>query len=153
MKLRACAVLLAALGLSTPVFAQSSTAAGTSGSTAAGTSGSQNIGASGVNETNGNSNPKNVKAQGSGTGNADVGSGPNAKSGKSAGTGGTGGTGGTTGSSTARSGTGGTSGTSGSNVGATGTNETAGPSHPQGVKPEGSGSADSGKRSGSAPKY
>ena len=70
MKLRACAVLLAALGLSAPVFAQSSTA-GTAG-TSTSPSG-QNIGASGVNETTGTSNPKNVKATGSGSGGADVG--------------------------------------------------------------------------------
>jgi hypothetical protein len=136
MKLRACAVLLAALGLAAPVFAQSSTAAGTAGS--------QNIGASGTNETTGTSNPKNVKAQGSGSGNADIGAGPNAKS---SGTGGKGGTG-----DTARSGTGATSGAGGSHIGASGTNETAGPSHPQGAKPEGSGSGDA-KRSGSAPRY
>jgi hypothetical protein len=199
MKLRACAVLLAALGLSTPVFAQSSTA---------GKAGSQDIGASGVNETTGTSNPKNIKAQGSGSGGADIGTQPRSRgasgtagasgtsrsatgatggtagsnvgatgvnetnagssnagvkpqgsgsggadigSGPNRGTGGTGGTGGSGGS--ARSGTGGTGGTAGSNIGATGTNETAGSSHPQGVKPEGSGSGDSGKRSGGAPRY
>ena len=121
MKLRTCAIVIAALGISAPVFAQSSTA----GSTAA----SQNVGASGVNETTGTSNPKNVKAQGSGSGGADVGASTTTRKRSDRAT--TGSTGAATGA---------TGGTSGANVGASGVNETTGPSSSQGVKPQGSGS-------------
>ena len=123
MKLKTCAIVIAALGMSAPVFAQTA-----AGSTAA----SQNVGASGVNETTGTSNPKNVKAQGSGSGGADVG----AKR-TTAGSDRT-----TRGTNTAT--TGKTTGASGvidpQNVGASGVNETTGTSNPKNVKAQGSGS-------------
>ena len=59
MKFRHCVVLIAALGMSAPVFAQSSSVRGTA-------TGSSNIGASGTNETAGSS-AAGVKAQGSGS--------------------------------------------------------------------------------------
>ena len=58
MKIRQCAIVIAMLGLATPVFAQSSV-----GGTAAGAA---DIGASGVNESAGPSSAG-VKAQGSGS--------------------------------------------------------------------------------------